>query len=180
MGPRLVWRGNLFKSATAHRCMNSFNGAAPGLARKRGWHRGNGRSWGPFNGAAPGLARKPALCYREPPGLRSLQWGRAWFGAETPYFRHLRSMTYLPSMGPRLVWRGNSTVLIGLVLYQSSFNGAAPGLARKLRKGEGAECQPAGLQWGRAWFGAETLFGRPVEHPDNAFNGAAPGLARKL
>ena len=176
MGPRLVRRGSavLHAPLTVHR----FNGAAPGSARKcRGDDRLVGQrtsaSMGPrlvrrgspiswqcadscgFNGAAPGSARK----YLSHPAMSrttSLQWGRAWFGAEVlPHGYHERH---------------------GLIALQwgRAWFGAEVGTARQDVKTRDR------LQWGRAWFGAEV----PVPVVARLawrwrFNGAAPGSARK-
>ena len=127
MGPRLVRRGS--RCGPSHRAAASFNGAAPGSARKfRAADKSRLRQ-ARFNGAAPGSARKsqpeiarmqfnpgasmgPRLVRRGSAGLapaplnvHSLQWGRAWFGAEV-----VASETRETTAG---------------------FNGAAPGSARK-------------------------------------------------
>ena len=88
-----------------------------------------------------------------------------------------------PRMGPRLVRRGSGCALSTPRNPPSqSFNGAAPGSARKYDYS--AECfsiTSTGLQWGRAWFGAEVAgtLTSLVARECKRFNGAAPGSARK-
>ena len=110
-----------------------------------------------FNGAAPGSARKlPCRCAIGCKLSQLLQWGRAWFGAEVRAFKRRVRPTSQASMGPRLVRRGSLSLPNQAMTDLRRFNGAAPGSARKSPgSASGMRESSYELQWGRAWFGAE-------------------------
>ena len=131
MGPRHCWRGYARLRSRLGTWRIRFNGAAPLLARIYRWARGPAASLRASMG--------PRHCWR---GYREL---RALFETLTP----------TASMGPRHCWRGYSARGRKHCARCSSFNGAAPLLARISRCRRVGKTPKEKLQWGRAIAGAD-------------------------
>jgi len=137
MGPRLVWRGNEVFDLLGRITIVASMG--PRLV----W-RGN---------------LVPAVPLRD--AETELQWGRAWFGAETRFNADSNSGIVAWLQWGR-AWFGAETLGYAPAASAgfSGFNGAAPGLARIWLNVVSVRRHLAELQWGRAWFGAETSSNR--------------------
>ncbi len=129
MGPRRISRGHLRCGCWPRACPRYFNGAAADQPRKRARSFRTRTCRAPFNGAAADQPRKPVHL---PAGDGHGQ----------------------PSMGPRRISRGNSTM-------------------------RSASDSCGSLQWGRGGSAAETSRSRMRACSRRAFNGAAADQPRK-
>ena len=153
--PRPVGRGEQPQRCPIPSSTCGFNGAAPGWAR-----RGKVRTARPartqcFNGAAPGWARRAASIAPAARRRAKLQRSRARLGAERVPAWWAIPKRAPASTEPRPVGRGERSPQQRNFLSSSSFNGAAPGWARRGK-----------------------VIGDSHD-PTCGFNGAAPGWARR-